>query len=157
MHSQKNFPETKYYNRVSIRSTSFSGRFSSQTFRFSDNNQYRKVDIMDIQSHRDDDGLYNVEAQRKVQISAMICPTTIRCTLYLLEINYTRRVETIFYGKFLISGIRKTEFLICKNFQILIHQLVVLMRFVTLLNVLIGCSWNVNAVTIFRWTIYFNS
>lgn len=61
------------------------------------------MDITDIQSHRDDDGLYNVEAERKVQISQMTCPTTIRCTLSLLDTNYTRRVEAIFYGEYLIG------------------------------------------------------
>lgn len=70
-----------------------------QTFRFNDNDGYRKLDIIDFQSHRGDDGFYTVEAKRKVQISQMMCPTTIRCTLSLLGTSYTRRVEAIFYGE----------------------------------------------------------
>ncbi|KAG4068497.1 hypothetical protein HA402_004838 [Bradysia odoriphaga] len=66
---------------------------------FNENDVYRKVSDVDIQTQRDDDGLYTVLAQRKVQISQMLCPTTIRCTLSLLGTNYTRRVETIFYGE----------------------------------------------------------
>lgn len=90
-----------------------------QTFRFNDNDEYRKLDIIDIQSHRGDDGLYTVQAERKVQISQMICPTTIRCTISLLGTNYTRRVEAIFYGEH--SKIQKSniECLQLNKFQIL--------------------------------------
>lgn len=73
-------------------------KFNWIIFRFNENDVYRKLNDVDIQSQKDDNDLYTVAAKRKVQISEMLCPTTIRCSLNLLETNYTRRVETIFYG-----------------------------------------------------------
>lgn len=95
------------------------------------------MDTTDIQSQRDDDGLYTVQAERKVQISQMTCPTTIRCTLSLLDTNYTRRVEAIFYGEFL-SGEPTTKYLHFNKFQILISRMLILIHCVSLLNFLVG-------------------
>lgn len=76
---------------------------SPQISRFNENDVYRRVTDIDIQAERNDDGLYTVLAERKVQISQMLCPTTIRCTLSIPGTNYTRRVETIFYGKYWVT------------------------------------------------------
>lgn len=62
-------------------------------------NEYAKLNSIDINQRRRDNGLYDIDAEQTVKLSDMPCPTTIRCTLSLHGTNYTSRIEAIFYGK----------------------------------------------------------